>query len=130
MNSLQIFERNWILRKHYHSHNQPKIKATQYNFLGWRHIIFIFDVEGDVIRGIEGVQDTDVVFSGFYGGFSKVEVHIDEKIGHSYYSGTRTRNIFKDHLYVPHHDLIKMINSSGIESVVDLYTQYDALDRI
>lgn len=131
MNRLQIFERNWRLRKHYHSDKLPKIKATQYDFLGWRHSVFIFDVDVNMLHEIEGVRETDNYFVGYYGKNRGVSVHIPEKFGiASMHPFQYSLPKFQDHLFLHTHHLAGMVKSDGIERVIELYTQYDALDRI
>lgn len=131
MNRLQIFERNCKLRKHYHSDKHPKIKATQYDFLGWRHSVFIFDVDVNMLHEIEGVRETDNYFVGYYGVYRGVSAHIPEKCGiASLHPARYSLPKFQDNLFLPTHDLVKMIKSDGIDSVIELYTQYDVLDSV
>lgn len=131
MNRLQIFQRNWVLRKHYHSYKQSKIKATQYDFIGWRCAVFIFNTDVDALREIEGVRETDNFFVGFYGVNRGVSVHIPEKCGiASLHSSQYSLPKFQDNLFLHTHDLFKIIKSDGIESVVELYTQCDVLDKV
>lgn len=111
MNRLQIFERNWRLRKHYHSDKQPKIKATQYDFIGWRYAVFIFNTDVDTLREIEGVRETDNFFVGFYGRNKGVSVHILEKFGiASLHPFQYNLPKFQDRLFVHSLDLVEMIN--------------------